>query len=78
MAAETVKQIIARAVAEPAFRELLLSDPAKALEGYELTEEERAALGRLTPKEFDALGSDLEERVSRAGFKGPNFTNWCQ
>ena len=77
MSIDVVKQIIARAVAEPAFRELLLSDPAKAFEGYELTEEERATLGRLTPQEFDALGSDLEVRVSRAGFKGPNFTNWC-
>ena len=66
MSDDVVKQIIARAVTDPEFRQLLLSDSAKALEGSELTDEERAALIGLTPQEFEALGSELEERVSRA------------
>ena len=67
MSADTVKQIIGRAVAEPDYRELLLADPAKAFEGYALTEGETATLKNLTAREFDTLGGELETRVSRAG-----------
>ena len=77
MSSETVKQIIARAVAEVEFREQLLTDSAKAHEGYELTDEERALLQRLTPQEFDAVGGELEEWVSRAGVGRPSAYHSC-
>ena len=47
---------------------MLFNDPDKALEGYELTEEEASALKELENEHFDATAEDLEERVSRAGF----------
>jgi hypothetical protein len=39
-----LEEIIGRAVTEPEYRELLFSEPDKALKGYELTEEEAAGL----------------------------------
>jgi hypothetical protein len=67
MSADSVKQIIGRAVAEPEFRQLLLADPVQAVNGFELTEEEMTALKNLTSQEFDAPGGELEARLSRAG-----------
>ena len=67
MSLESVQTIIGRAVMEAEYRELLFSEPDKALEGYELTEEEAAALKGLERKRFDAVAGELEERISRAG-----------
>ena len=67
MSVESLQEIIGRAVMEPEFRELLFNEPDKALEGYELTEEEAASLKRLHPEKFDAVAGELEERISRAG-----------
>jgi hypothetical protein len=64
---ENVQTIIGRAITEAEYRELLFSDPDKALEGYELTEEEAAGLKGLEREKFDAVASELEERISRAG-----------
>ena len=66
MSQETVQKIIIRAVREPEYRELLFGEPDKALEGYELSEEESAALKGLERDSFDAVVSEVEERVSRA------------
>lgn len=68
MSAETVQEIIIKAVTDEEYRELLFSDPEKALEGIELTEEEADALKSLGREQFDAVLGELEERVSRAGF----------
>jgi hypothetical protein len=67
MSQETVQKVIMRAVKEPEYRELLFDDPGRALEGYELTEEEAAALKGLERERFDAFVSEVDERVSRAG-----------
>ena len=75
MSAETVTKIIGRAVNEPEYRELLFSDPAKALEGYELTEEESAGLKGLSREGFDAVANELGERVSRAGLGLPDSSD---
>ena len=69
MSLESVQTIIGRAVMEAEYRELLFSEPDKALEGYELTEEEAAALKGLERENFDAVAGELEERISRAGGK---------
>jgi hypothetical protein len=66
MSTATVKQVIARAVAEPEYRQLLFKTPAQALAGYALSGDEQAALSGLTPETFDAaLAGGLEERISR-------------
>jgi hypothetical protein len=67
MSAESVKQIIGRAVTEPEYRELLFTDPTQALAGYDLTEPETDTLKRVTREEFDAVAGELGERISRAG-----------
>ena len=66
MSTATIKQIISRAVVETEFRELLFAEPTKALAEYELTAQERAIFQNLSPTEFDALASNLEERISRS------------
>jgi hypothetical protein len=71
MSVESLQEIIGRAVMEPEFRELLFNDPHKAMEGYELTEEEVASLKQVHPEKFDAVAGELEERISRAGGLGP-------
>ncbi len=68
MSAETVQEIIVKAVTDKEYRELLFSDPDRALENFELTDEEVTALKELEREQFDAVEGELEERVSRAGF----------
>jgi hypothetical protein len=73
MSKESVKQIIGRALTESDYRELLFGDPEKALEGYDLTEEEAAALNGLEQGRFDAMAGELEERVSKSGMRIPEL-----
>ena len=70
MSMETVKQVIGRAVIEKEYRELLFSEPEKALAEYDLSEEEVASLVGMEREAFDATANELEERISRAGFGG--------
>ena len=70
MSVESVKQIIGRAVSEPAYRELLFSNPDEALKQYELTDQERTALKAVKSEDFDILAGELAERISRAGISG--------
>lgn len=67
MSQEGIKQVIGRAVADAEFKKLLFSDPAAALQGFDLTEEEAAGLKKLPHADFDKLMSDVETRVSKAG-----------
>ena len=57
-------ELIGRMVADPAFRASLVEDPEKAVKdaGYELTEEQMAAL---TERDLKALSADLDERLSK-------------
>jgi hypothetical protein len=68
MSSENVQEIITKAVTDEEYRDLLLSDPEKALEGYELTDEETASLKALERDEFEAAAGELDERVSRAAY----------
>ena len=68
MSAETVQEIIVKAVTDKEYRELLFSDPEKALENFELTDEEATALKEMEREKFDVVASKLEERISKAGF----------
>jgi hypothetical protein len=66
MSMNTVQTIIRKAVADAEFRALLMGNPAEALAGYDLTDEEQTHLSRLEPSIFDAAGNELEKRLSRA------------
>jgi Ribosomally synthesized peptide prototyped by Frankia Franean1_4349. len=67
MSLENVQTIIGRAIIEPEYRDLLFNDPAKAMEGYDLTKEELQALESIEKEKLNTLANDLEERVSKAG-----------
>jgi hypothetical protein len=67
MTQETVSQIISKALSDAPFREQLFADPAKALAGYDLTEEERTSLSGLKPEELQTFANDLESRISKSG-----------
>ena len=64
MSAETVRQLISRALAEPEFRGRLLRQPAEAGAGYDLSAAEIGALHNLTPENFDAVASVLAQRAT--------------
>ena len=53
---------------DPEFRELLFSEPDKAVAEYHLDEDEIASLKGIDREKFDAVATGLEERISRAGF----------
>jgi len=67
MSIESVKQIIGHAMVDAEFRKRLFDDPAAALKGYELTEEETALLKDLPRENFETMAGELSERISRAG-----------
>ena len=76
MSTLSVKQIIGHALVEPQFRQLLFENPAKALEGSELTKEEKAMLTNLPRENFESLAGELGERISRAGVLISNHGGW--
>jgi hypothetical protein len=73
MSKEAVQAVIGKAVTESEFRELLFANPDEALEGYELTEEEMAALKAIDAETMESFAGDLDERISRALMAGAGF-----
>ncbi len=65
MSKETVQTIIGRAILEPDYRSLLFTDPAKALEGYDLTEAQTQSLKTLDQEKFDEAASLVDQRISK-------------
>ena len=65
MSAENLEKVVARAVEDEKFRELLFKNADQALQGIELTDEELALLRNLVAENFDAAARELEERISR-------------
>lgn len=57
-------ELIGRIVADADFRASLVADPEKAAKdaGYDLTEEQLAGLKK---QDLEALGTDLDERLSK-------------
>ena len=62
---EALEQVVSRAATDKKFRELLLSDPIKALEGFEVTNDERKLLSELTAETFDAFAGKLGTRQTQ-------------
>ena len=65
MSQQAVQNLIGRAVMDEAFRKLLFSDPDKAFEGYDLTQEEKAILSDLDPEEVASFAGKLDERITK-------------
>jgi hypothetical protein len=64
MSKASVQQVIQRAVSDAAFRRQLQRDPANALQGFDLTKDERQAITSGDPTRLTALGVD--QRMSKA------------
>jgi len=67
MSQESVTQVIAKALAEPDFRSLLFSKPEEALQGFDLSDDEKRGLSTINPEAFEELSADLEQRISKSG-----------
>ena len=60
---EALNKVIERASTDAAFRAHLSSDPTRALAGYDLTAEERAAVASGDPRRMEAIG--LDARITK-------------
>jgi hypothetical protein len=63
MSKSAVNQVIQRAISDAAYRRQLQSNPGKALTGFDLTKDERAAITSGDPSRLTALGVD--QRMSK-------------
>ena len=70
MSREAVQVVIGKAVTDSKFREALFANPDKALAGYNLTEDEKAALKNIDAESMEALAGGLDERISKAFVMG--------
>ena len=64
MSRSTVNQVVQRAIGDAAFRRQLQRDPQNALSGFDLSDDERAAITSGDPTRLTALGVD--QRMSKA------------
>jgi hypothetical protein len=67
---DAVSQIIGRAAVDAAFRELLFSNPAQALQGYNLTDDERDALNNLKQDDLENFSTKLDSRITKRAWRG--------
>ncbi len=66
MSKEAVEAVIGKAVLDSEFREALFANPDEALGGYELAEEEIAALKSVDAETMESFAGTLDERISKA------------
>lgn len=62
---EAFDEVISRATNDAAYRNLLLTDPDKALEEYQLSDEDRKILEGLTEDTLDEFAGGLGDRGTK-------------
>jgi len=67
---EALDQVVERAVNDKSFRQLLLSNLDKALEGYAVSDEERSLLENLDEENFDQFAGGLGSRTTKGFIPG--------
>jgi hypothetical protein len=70
MSREAIMDIIERASKDESFRQLLFSNPKEALDGYDLSPEERKTLENLDEESFDDFAGDLGDRSTKGFVPG--------
>ncbi len=65
---EAFEQIIERAVKDQAFRDLILKDPMKATEGYQVTDEERDLLKNIDEDQLTTFAGGLGDRTTKGSW----------
>jgi hypothetical protein len=63
MSRESVELIIGKVMLDAGFRDILLADPEKALEGFDLTQDEIACLKIMDAETMDSLANILDTRL---------------
>jgi len=67
---EALEQVVDKAVQDESFRKLLLSNPAEALKGFDLTDDEKALLEGLTEDTFNDFAGKLGGRITKGFMPG--------
>jgi len=62
-----IRRVIGQAIGDVEYRNLLFSNPDKAIEGLELSPEEVIFVKNFKRDKFEEATSEIEERISRAG-----------
>ncbi len=70
MSQNAVSQIIGRAVTDADFRETLFSNPEQALQGYDLTEDDKEALKNLKQEDLEDFSTKLDSRITKRAWRG--------
>jgi len=70
MSQAVVMEIIGKAIEDEKFRKKLFKKPEKALEGYDLTDEEHASLSNLNEDNFDGFAGGLGDRNTKGAIPG--------
>jgi hypothetical protein len=65
MSRATVEQLIGKLVIDEHFREAVAAEGLAALDGYDLTDEERAAFMRMNLADVGAGAQELDVRISK-------------
>jgi len=67
MSKEALEKLFGKAVTDSAFRSELLSNPEKALAGYDLSEDEIKAIKAMDKDSMTKFAGGLDERISKRG-----------
>ena len=67
MSDAAIRKVIGQAIGDLQYRDLLFSNPDKAIEGLDLSAEEVTFVKNFKRDKFDEATSEIEERISRAG-----------
>ena len=67
---EVLDQVVERAINDKSYRQLLFKDLNKALEGYQISPEERTLLENLDEENFDEFAGGLGSRTTKGIWPG--------
>jgi hypothetical protein len=70
MSMEAVQAVIGRAVTDAEFRQKLIDNASEACAGYDLTDDELAALEALDSTSLTTFAGTLDPRISKSGGRG--------
>ena len=76
MSKQAVEVVIGRAVVDSEFRDILFTDPDRALAGYDLAEAEMAALKAIDAEAIASFAGILDERISKSDYQGVLSYGW--
>lgn len=65
---DALDQVVAKAVKDSSFRQLLITNPNEALKGFAITDEERTMLEGLNEDNFDKFAGGLGDRETKGSW----------